>query len=71
MAITTIDSVRTGSPPVRGFFGRLLERMAEGQMRKARAVAKPHLLALDDDALAQLGYRRDEIRRWESLSSSV
>ncbi|HEX9906611.1 MAG TPA: hypothetical protein VGA77_16795 [Propylenella sp.] len=71
MATTTIDSVRTEAPPQWGFFGRLLERMAEGQMPKARAAAKPHLLALDDDALAQLGYRRDEIRRWESLSQWV
>jgi hypothetical protein len=40
-------------------------------MRKAQAVAKPHLLALDDESLAQLGHKREEIQRWESLSSWV
>jgi len=71
MASTTIDSVGTAAPRAGGFFARVLERMAEGPMRKARAAARPHLLALDDEALAQLGYSRDEIRRWESLSNSI
>jgi hypothetical protein len=52
----------------RGFFARWLARIETGQLRQARAVARPHLLRLGDDELARLGYRRDEIRRWESLS---
>jgi hypothetical protein len=71
MSVTTIDGVRVETRRTPGFFARLLERMGESQMRRARAVAKEHLLALDDNDLAQLGYKRDEIRRWESLASWI
>lgn len=66
MALTTIDSVGLHAPKKHGFFARLMDRLAEGQMHKARALAKPHLLALDDDALASLGHKREDVMRWGS-----
>jgi hypothetical protein len=71
MAITTMDGVPIRKHRSNGFLRRVLERIGESQMRKAQAVAKPHLLALDDESLAQLGHKREEIQRWESLSSWV
>lgn len=71
MAVTTIDSVRVETPRAPGFFSRLLEALVQGQMRRARGMAKHHLLALGDDDLAQLGYKREEIRRWESMASWI
>lgn len=75
MAVTTIDGIQVDTRPAPGpmrrlldRIARLLDRVAEGQMAKARAVAKPHLLALDDENLALLGHKRAEIARWESLS---
>jgi hypothetical protein len=69
MSVVTIDGARLAPPRGRSRLARLLERIAASQMSKARAIAKPHLLALDDDDLAVLGHRREEIRRWESLSN--
>jgi hypothetical protein len=71
MAVTTIDGVRVETQRTPGFFARLFERMAEGQMRRARGMAKEHLLALDDEDLEKLGHTRDEIRRWESMASWI
>jgi len=68
MAITTIDRAGIRTRHSRGFFARWFERIEAGQMRKARAMARPHLLALADDDLSRLGQKRDEIRRWESMS---
>jgi hypothetical protein len=71
MAVTTIDSVRVETPRRPSFLARVLEGVVQGQMRRARAMAKPHLLALGDDDLAELGYKREEIRRWESMASWI
>jgi len=71
MAMTTIDSVRVETPRAPGFFSKLLDGMVQSQMRRARGMAKDHLLALGDEDLAQLGYKRDEIRRWESMASWI
>lgn len=65
MAIT-FDGTHAVRERKGGFFARALERMAEAQMQRGRAVARPYLLALDDEELQQLGYRRDEIKRWPS-----
>jgi hypothetical protein len=40
--------------------------MTEAQMHRARAMAKPHLLAMDDRELQRLGHTRAEIERWPS-----
>jgi hypothetical protein len=66
MAVTTADHLHVASERKRGFFSRAFERFAEAQSERARAIAKPHLLALDDEELTHLGYDRDEIRRWPS-----
>jgi uncharacterized protein YjiS (DUF1127 family) len=70
MSVVTMDSVAR-SAPRRSFLARLIEAIAASQMSKARAIAKPHLLALDDEELAVLGHRREDVRRWESLSNWV
>jgi hypothetical protein len=62
----TIDGIHAGTERKSRFFARALERMAEAQMARGRAIAKPHLLALDDEELQHLGYRREEIQRWPS-----
>lgn len=71
MAYVTLDAAPAAEVRAPGFFARLLAAIGASQMRKARAAARPHLLALDDDALAALGHKREEIRRWESLASWV
>jgi uncharacterized protein YjiS (DUF1127 family) len=69
MATITADGLHAETERKRGFFARVLDRMGEAQMQRARAIAKPHLLALDDEELAQLGYTRDEVRRWPAGAS--
>jgi hypothetical protein len=64
MATTTIDSARFDTPRERSFWGRVFDRIAEAQMQKARAMVRPHLLALDNEELALVGYTREEIGRW-------
>jgi len=64
MATITLDGMRAEGAPKRGFFARVLDRMAEAQVQRARAIAKPHLLALDDEELRQIGYTREEISLW-------
>jgi uncharacterized protein YjiS (DUF1127 family) len=66
MATITIGGVHAGAERKRGFLARVLDRMGEAQLQRARSIAKPHLLALDDEELRKLGYTRDEIRRWPS-----
>lgn len=66
MAIVTVDGIHAERAPKRGVFAEFLEAIAEAQMQRARAIAKPHLLAMDDDELRKVGYSREEIRRWPS-----
>ncbi len=66
MATITLDGIRAGSERKQGFFARMLKRMAEAQMSRARAISKPYLLAMDDEELRQIGYSRDEVSRWPS-----
>jgi uncharacterized protein YjiS (DUF1127 family) len=64
MATIAYDGIRAEPETRRGFFARALERIAEAQMSRARAIAKPHLLDMDDAELASIGYTREEISRW-------
>jgi hypothetical protein len=66
MATITLDGVCAESEPKRGFLARMLDRMMEAQMYRARAIAKPYLLAMNDDELRQIGYTREGIRQWPS-----
>jgi hypothetical protein len=65
MAIA-IDGIHARGERKGGFFARALERVAEAQTERGRAIAKPYLLSLDDEELQHLGYRREEIQRWPS-----
>jgi hypothetical protein len=69
MATITLDGVRPETGTTRGFFARALERIGDAQMARARAIAKPHLLAMDEAELVRLGYNRDEIVRWPNGSA--
>jgi hypothetical protein len=69
MSVVTIDGARLAPARGRSRLAHFLHRVAASQMSKARAIAKPHLLALPDEDLAVLGHRREEVRRWESLSN--
>jgi hypothetical protein len=42
--------------------------LEDAQVQRARAIAKPHLLTLDDEELARFGYTRDQVRRWPTGS---
>ena len=66
MATTTAGRYAAPRRRRRGFVARALGRVADAQMQQARAVTKPHLLALSDADLRTLGYTRDEISRWPS-----
>lgn len=45
-----------------GFFRRLLQRISEGQERKARAMVREHLATQTDEYLTSLGYTDVEIQ---------
>jgi hypothetical protein len=64
MATITYDGIRAEPEKRQSFFARALERIADAQMSRARAIAKPHLLELDDAELASVGYTREEVSRW-------
>lgn len=64
MAIMTVDGVQAAKEPKRGFLARALERVHNVQMQRARAIAKPFLLDLSDQELAEIGYAREEVSRW-------
>jgi len=66
MAITTADGMHVVEERKSGFWSRAFARIAEAQTERARAIAKPHLLALDDEDLARIGYERADIQRWPS-----
>ncbi|MGH6923366.1 MAG: hypothetical protein ACRED5_06470 [Propylenella sp.] len=68
MTTIAVDGIRSEREPRRGLFARALERVAEAQMERARAIAKPHLLAMDEE-LRRIGYTREEIRRWPGGAS--
>jgi hypothetical protein len=61
-----MDGIGMEAPRKRGAFGRFLDGIAESRMRRARGIAKPYLLALDDADLARLGHSRADVERWES-----
>jgi hypothetical protein len=69
MATITLEGLRPESGRARGFLARALERIGEAQMNRARAIAKPHLLAMDEAELVRLGYDRKEIARWPNGSA--
>lgn len=64
MTTITVDGLHAESEPKGGFFARVLERIAEAQMQRARAVARPYLLGLSDEELSHVGHTRDEISCW-------
>lgn len=64
MTTIAVDGLHAGTERKRGFFARVLAGLSEAQMMRARGLAKPHLLALTDEELAQLGYTRAEIAQW-------
>lgn len=64
MATITADRFQVEREMKRGLLGRAYERIVDAQMARARALTRPHLLALDDNELRALGYSREEISRW-------
>jgi hypothetical protein len=61
-----MDGIGIETASKRGFFGRLLDGIVESRMRRARGIAKPYLLGLDDEDLARLGHSRADVEKWES-----
>ena len=66
MVTRTMDGIGIEAPRKRGLLGRFLDGIVETRMRRARGIAKPYLLALDDEDLARLGHSRADVERWES-----
>ena len=66
MVTRTMDGIGIETARKRGFVGRLLDGIVESRMRRARGIAKPYLLALDDGDLARLGHSRPDVETWES-----
>ncbi len=65
MVTRTMDGIGIETARKRGFVGRLLDGIVESRMRRARGIAKPYLLALDDEDLARLGHSRADVEKWE------
>ena len=64
MSATTIDHAVSPQLPGANLLKRLFSRIAEREILRARGVARPHLLKLDDADLARLGYARPDVERW-------
>jgi hypothetical protein len=52
-----------------GFVQRLLQRISEGQERKARAMVREYLATQSDEHLASLGYGEAEIKSIRSQAT--
>ena len=62
--ITTVGAERiTGSEKEAGLLGRIAQRMVAARQDQARRAVNSYLLSLDDETLARLGYRRDELEK--------
>jgi hypothetical protein len=61
-----MDGIGIEAPRKRRLLGRLLDGIVESRTRRARGIAKPYLLALDDEDLARLGHSRADVETWES-----
>ena len=66
MVTTTMDGTAIAAPRNRGTLGRILNSIVEARMRRGRGIAKPFLLALDDEDLRRLGHSRVDVESWES-----
>ncbi len=66
MVTRTMDGIGIATSRKRGLLGRFLDGIVETRMRRARGIAKPYLLALDDEDLACLGHSRADVEKWES-----
>jgi hypothetical protein len=52
-----------------GFFRRLLQRISEGQERKARAMVREYLATQSDEHLMSLGYSAADIKSIRSQAT--
>ena len=66
MVTRTMDPIAIAAPRNRGTLGRILDGIVDARMRRGRGIAKPFLLALDDEDLRRLGHSRADVESWES-----
>jgi len=58
---TAASTAKAAGKP--SLFRRIVDRLIEARSRQAEAYVRTHLLALDAETLARLGYDRDELKR--------
>ncbi len=62
-------AIISGARKSGGFFQRLLQRISEGQERKARAMVREYLATQSDEHLTSLGYTDAEIKSIRSQAT--
>jgi hypothetical protein len=68
--MSAADAIVGAGTKTAGFFQRLLQRMIEGQERKATAMVRHYLSGLSDQHLADLGYGPVAIKALRKHASS-